>query len=86
MRYLPLYFSCLLLLGCPNDGNSNIERSSYPGAGTGTGTGTGNDIFLPDYIIRIHLNPAGLSLDGNQMRQVTYLDLTYLAEFSDHSH
>lgn len=70
MSYLPLYFSCVLLVGCPNGGDSNIERSSYPGSGTG------NKILFPDYVTRIHLNPAGLSLDENQMRQETYFDLS----------
>ncbi|EDM65301.1 hypothetical protein PE36_02869, partial [Moritella sp. PE36] len=41
-------------MGCPNGSDSNIERSSYPDSGNGP--------LLPDYVIRIHLNPAGLSL------------------------
>ncbi len=68
MRYLAIYLSCLLLTGCPNGNESNIERSSYPDSGNGP--------LLPNYDIRIHLNPAGLSLDENQMRQETYLDLS----------
>ena len=76
MRYLTIYLSCLLLMGCPNGSDSNIERSSYPDSGTGADTDNGSGSLLPDYVIRIHLNPAGLSLDENQLRQETYLDFS----------
>ncbi|SQD76499.1 exported protein of unknown function [Moritella yayanosii] len=36
MRYLAIYLSCLLLTGCPNGSDSNIERSSYPDFGNDT--------------------------------------------------
>ena len=68
MKYLALYFSCLLLVGCPTGGSGNVDRNSYPGAG--------GSVFLPGYVIRINLNPAGLSLDDNLLRQEHFLDLT----------
>jgi len=71
MKYLALYLTCLLLSGCPIGSDGNVARDSYPGSGGGT--------VLADYNIRIHLNPAGLSLDENQQRQESFLDLTKLS-------
>jgi len=68
MKYLAIFLSCLLLTGCPTGSDGNVERDSYPGEGGG--------VFLPDYVIRLNLNPAGLRLDDNQHRQEDFFDLT----------
>ena len=68
MKSLALFLSCLLLTGCPTGGDGNVERSSYPGEG--------GSVFLPDYVIRLNLNPAGLRLDDNQNWIDVRLDLT----------
>ncbi|QUM77334.1 DUF1566 domain-containing protein [Moritella sp. 24] len=67
MKYLIIIFSSLLLVGCPNGSDSNVERNSYPGAG--------GSFFLPDYSIRMNLNPAGISVDENFISQESLLDL-----------
>lgn len=71
MQYFIVLLSLSLLVGCPNGSDSNVERSSYPGAGAGG--------FAADYVIRINLNPAGLSLDENLQRESHLLDLTKIS-------
>ncbi|KXO07716.1 hypothetical protein AKG98_2184 [Moritella sp. JT01] len=68
MKYLAIFLSCLLLTGCPTGSDGNVERNSYPGEGGG--------VLLPDYDIRLNLNPAGLRLDDKQNRLEDLLDLT----------
>lgn len=66
MKILALILSCMLLVGCPTGSESNLERTSYPGAGS----------VQLDYATRINLNAAGLRLDDNRHRQEDFLDLT----------
>ena len=68
MQYLIVFLSLSLLVGCPNSSDSNVERNSYPGTGGGD--------FSSDYTIRFNLNPSGLSLGENSIRQEQSLDFT----------
>ena len=68
MQYLIVLLSISLLVGCLTGSDGNVERNSYPGTGAGES--------LSDYVIRFNLNPAGLSLNDNSIRQEQSLDFT----------